>query len=40
MLIADTAGMATHLSMQIKQKISTHWVVRSDLNDHNDALET
>jgi hypothetical protein len=43
MLISDTAGMGkstilTHLSQQIKQKLSAKWVVRIDLNDHTDAL--
>jgi len=45
MLIADTAGMGkttvlTHLSKQMKQKFPTYWVVRIDLNDHTDVLET
>jgi len=45
MLIADTAGMGkttiqTHLSKQIRQKFPTYWVVRIDLNDHTDVLET
>ena len=45
MLISDTAGMGkstvlTHLSKQIKKKFPTKWVVRIDLNDHKDALET
>jgi hypothetical protein len=44
MLISDTAVMSkstalTHLSKQIKQKFSTKWVVRIDLNDHTDALK-
>jgi ankyrin repeat protein len=45
MLISDTAGMGkstviTHLSNQIKQNFSAKWVVRIDLNDHTDALQT
>jgi len=45
MLIADTAGMGkttvlTHLSKQIKEKFPTYWVVKIDLNDHTDVLET
>jgi len=45
MLISDTAGMGkstvlTHLSKQIKQKFPAKWVVRIDLNDHTDALNS
>ena len=44
MLICDTAGMGkstvlTHLSMQIKEKFPTKWVVRIDLNDHTEVLK-
>jgi len=45
MLISDRAGMGktttlTHLSKQIKQHFPSHWVVRINLNDHTDALQT
>jgi hypothetical protein len=45
MLISDKAGMGkstvlTHLSKQIKQKFPAKWVVRIDLNDHTETLET
>jgi ATP/maltotriose-dependent transcriptional regulator MalT len=45
MLISDTAGMGkstvlTHLSKQIKQTFLAKWVVRIDLDDHTDALQT
>ena len=45
MLISDTAGIGkstilTHLSKQIKQKFPAKWLVRIDLNDHTDALQT
>jgi len=45
MLISDTAGMGkstllTQLSKKIKQKFPTKWVVRIDINDHTDALNT
>ena len=45
MLISDTAGMGkstllTHLSEQIKKKFKAKWLVRIDLNDHTDALQT
>ena len=45
MLISDTAGMGkstvlTQLSKQIKQKFPKKWVVRIDINDHTDALNT
>jgi len=29
----------TYLSKQIKQKFTTKWVVRIDLNDHTEALK-
>jgi energy-coupling factor transporter ATP-binding protein EcfA2 len=45
MLISDTAGMGkstvlTHLSKLIKQEFPEKWVMRIDLNDHTDALQT
>ena len=45
MLISDTAGMGkstvlTQLSKQIKQNYPDKWVVRIDLNDHTDELQT
>ena len=45
MLISDPAGMGkstllTHLSKQIKKSFPAKWVLRIDLNDHTDALET
>jgi hypothetical protein len=45
MVISDTAGMGkstvlTHLSKKIKQKFPAKWVVRIDLNDHTDLLQT
>ena len=44
-LISDTAGVGkstvlTHLSKEIKQKFPARWLVRIDLNDHTDALQT
>jgi MoxR-like ATPase len=44
-LISDTAGMGkstilTHLSKKIEEKCPAKWVVRIDLNDHTDALDT
>jgi len=29
----------THLSKEIKQKFTTNWAVRIDLNDHTEALK-
>jgi Ni2+-binding GTPase involved in maturation of urease and hydrogenase len=45
MLISDTAGMGkstvlTQLSKQIKQTFPTKWIVRIDINDNTDALNT
>jgi len=45
MLISDTAGVGkstvlTHRSKQIKQKFPATWLVRINLNDHTDALQT
>ena len=45
MIIADKAGMGkttvlTHLSKCIKQKYPTHWLVRIDLNNYANLLET
>ena len=45
MLISDAAGMGkttllTYLSKEIKKEFPQNWVVRLDLNDHTDILES
>jgi len=45
MIIADKAGMGkttvlTHLSKQIKKKFPSHWLVRINLNDYTELLNS
>jgi hypothetical protein len=45
MVISDTAGMGkstvlTHISKEVKRISPAKWVVRIDLNDHTDVLQT